>query len=329
LISDRQENELEPYLEYSKQAEINGHYYSIKLRQSKFENRDLLIIMTLSLFVLLLSAMGISFIITRKMNKSVWANFELNLQKMEAFSFEGHHDLDLPVSGIDEFDRLNKVVNTLTRKLRQDYLSLKELTENASHEIQTPLAIVLLNLEEILQKDISPDMFKKVVTSINALKRLSTLNSSLLLLTKIENGQYEALEKVDMNEIIKQKILEFKPLYEDLNISLNLHEEQEFVIDIDRRLAEIVVNNLLSNAIKYNLPDGNIDIMITFDKLKICNTGQKNDLSEKNIFNRFTKGSSSSSGLGLSIVKSICNIYGLQIRYSKSDLHCFSLSIRH
>ena len=142
--------------------------------------------------ILLLSSFGILFLINKKINTTVWTDFEHNLHEIESFNFSENNNLRLTVTGIEEFDRLNKVINNLTTKLKTDFQSLKEFSENASHEIQTPLSIVLLNLEEMLQQDLSEDIFRKVITSINALKRLSTLNQSLILLTKIENRQFSA-----------------------------------------------------------------------------------------------------------------------------------------
>ena len=206
-IENELEKELEPFLEYSSQVKIGDWYYSIKLRQSSFERADLALILALFLFILLLSAFAISYLITGKMNKSIWAQFEHNLGEIEKFSFHEKQNLNLIKTDIEEFDRLDKVVTDLTEKLRSDYFSLKEFTENASHEIQTPLSIVLLNLEEVLQQDLNSETFQKVVSSINAIKRLSSLNQSLILLTKIENRQFKAEQLIILNDIVRRKNL--------------------------------------------------------------------------------------------------------------------------
>jgi len=203
VIKNAREDEFEEFLEYSSRIEVKNNFYSIKLRESTFESEDLVTILTGTLSILLLSVLIIAFFVSKKINKTVWKDFEKNLQEIEQFSFTANKPLQLLKSDIEEFDRLNKVVNNLTEKLETDYLSLKEFSENASHEIQTPLSIVLLNLEEVLQQDLNEETFKKVLISMNALKRLSTLNQSLILLTKIENKQFICVRKTYLKEWLR------------------------------------------------------------------------------------------------------------------------------
>ena len=325
-IENELEKELEPFLEYSSQVKIGDWYYSIKLRQSYFERADLALILALFLFILLLSAFAISYLITGKMNKSIWAQFEHNLGEIEKFSFHEKQNLNLIKTDIEEFDRLDKVVTDLTEKLRSDYFSLKEFTENASHEIQTPLSIVLLNLEEVLQQDLNSETFQKVVSSINAIKRLSSLNQSLILLTKIENRQFKAEQLIILNDIVRRKISEFEPFFETKKLKVELHSEQDFKLIINEQLAELLIGNLLTNAVNHNIQGGRIHISIQENKLEIYNTGEENSLTDNTIFNRFAKSNSKSFGLGLAIVKNICETHNLEIHYHKNDFHCFIIT---
>jgi len=325
-IKDELEDELEPFLEYSNKVKINDSYYLIKLRQSTFENKDLIIVLALTLFVLLSSAFGISFFISKKMNKTIWSDFEHNLQEIENFNLKENKNIYLLKSDIEEFNRLNKVIKNLTKKLKTDYLSLKEFTENASHEIQTPLSIVLLNLEEVLQQDLTKEIFKKIVSSINAIKRLSTLNQSLILLTKIENRQFIADKTISFNDLVKRKLQEFASLVETKKLNVEFHIEQDFVLKMNDQLAELLVNNLLSNAINHNIKGGKIQISIKKKTIKICNTGKTNSLTDETIFNRFASGNLKSYGLGLAIVKNICETHDLEIHYLKNEFHCFTIN---
>lgn len=325
LIKNVKEDEVEEYLEYSNRIEVKNNFYSIKLRESTFESEDLVSILTGTLSILLLAVLIIAFFVSKKINKTVWKDFEKNLLEIEQFSFTANKPLQLLKSDIEEFDRLNKVVNNLTEKLETDYLSLKEFSENASHEIQTPLSIVLLNLEEVLQQDLNEETFKKVLTSINALKRLSTLNQSLILLTKIENKQFIVDKTILFNDVVIRKIEEFSSLFESKNIKVELELMANFEVKINEQLAEILVNNLFSNAIKYNVKDGEIHVFINENEFKICSSGEQNSLTDDNIFKRFTKGNSKSYGLGLAIVKNICETNQLDIHYTKDELHCFTI----
>ena len=325
-LFNKYENENEPYLELDRQVEIGNRFYSIKLRQSLFEKEDLVLILAITLTLILVFATLVSYIISSKLNRTVWQQFETNLNRIDQFNFTSKQNIQLINSGIDEFARLNKVVKTLTGKLMSDYLLLKQFTENASHEIQTPVAIALLNLEEMLQQDIDEETMLKVVATTQSLKRLSNLNKNLILLSKIENRQYEATDVLNFGKIIEQKFKEFEPLIETKEINVNIDFRDDFRVKINPFLAETMIANLLSNAIRHNVEGGLIDIYISSTILKICNTGNGNTLTNDTIFNRFSKGDKNSFGLGLSIVRDICCTHDLTIQYNKNDQHCFEIN---
>ncbi len=324
-IYDEDEEDVEPFLEYTNCVKLNEQWYLIKLRHSLWESNDLIIAIAFPLLLLLVLMLALSFLLTKKLNQSLWQNFEENLKLLERYSFQLSDIPQLKDTGIEEFDRMNKTILSMTNKLQKDYQSLKDFTENASHEIQTPLSIVLLNLEEVIQKKHSKETFTQLVSSIKAIKRLSTLNQNLILLTKIENRQFPAEESIQFNEIIQQKIQEYAPLIEKQKLQIELKLDIEFSLVMNEQLAFMLVNNLLSNAIKHNFAEGKISIETQSDLLKICNTGKPNHLNNNSIFNRFSKGNSQSYGLGLSIVKHICDTYKLNIQYSANEIHCFSI----
>lgn len=328
IIRNEMEKEDEIFLEYSNKIKINDSWYLVKLRQSSFENEDLILILVLTLFILLSSAFIISFFSTRRLNKTVWADFEYNLHEIESFSLSLGKDISLLKSDTEEFERLNNVVVDFTRKLKSDYTMLKEFTENASHEIQTPLSIALLNLEEILQQDLKEETFQKVAKSISALKRLSTLNQSLILLAKIENKQFISDKEISFKEIVTHKEEEFSMLFETKALDVKFQAEQDFTVKMNEQLADLLINNLFSNAVNHNVKGGNIRIFMQAGSLEICNTGENNLLTDDTIFNRFVRGNPKSYGLGLAIVKKICETHNLDIHYKKDGLHCFTVKAK-
>jgi len=325
-LRDEAENEQEPYLEYTNTVKINNQYYLIKLRHSLLESNDLIMAISLPLLLLLVLSLSVLFFTTKRMNKTIWKDFEDNLKFIENFSFDNLDNIKLKQTDIEEFNRLNKTVSKLTEKLQNDYKLLKEFTENASHELQTPITIISLNLEEILQQDLAETVFKQIVSTQNAVKRLSNLNKNLLLLTKIKNRQYSTEKQIVVNKFVEEKIEEFQTLSKNKNINISLISESDFVLKMNTDLVEILLNNLISNSIKHNIENGEISINITENKLQICNTGKENSLTNNNIFNRFTKENSQSYGLGLSIVKQICDTHNLKIEYLKTREHCFIIS---
>ena len=323
IIFNRNENETEDFTEYSNIIKVNDSYYLIKIREASIESEDLAISIAVTIFILLLGAFIISYIITRRLNKTIWSIFESNLKEIENFDLREHKELQLRSSNIEEFDRLNIVINNLMAKLKKDFLSLKEFTENASHEIQSPLAIASLNLEEILQLKLDEESFRKVVTAINAVKRLSALNQNLLLLTKIENNQFAASDFISFNELIKIKIQEFDLLFKEKDLRISFISKSDFRVKMNMHLAGILLNNLMSNAVNHNINNGSITVTAEQNEIKFCNTGDANELNDETIFNRFVKGNSKSHGLGLAIVKQICESHDLEISYHKNEQHCF------
>lgn len=327
-IRNEMEKEDEIFLEYSSKINIGNTWYIVRIRQSSFENEDIILILALTLFILLLLAFIISFFSTRRMNSTVWSGFEHNLHEIESYSFRLNKDISLERSDIEEFERLNIAVTDFTSRLKSDYLMLKEFTENASHEIQTPLSIALMNLEEILQHDIKEDVFKKVVTVINSLKRLTTLNQSLILLAKIENMQFEKGSEVSLNEIILRKKEDLSAFIDAKNLDVEIKAEGNFLIRMNVYLSDILIGNLFTNAVNHNITGGMIRIFIKPGFLQICNTGENHALTNKTIFNRFVSGNPKSPGLGLAIVRQICETHNLEVQYAKEELHCFTIRIK-
>ncbi len=327
-IWNEMEKEDEIFLEYSSKINIGGKWYIVKIRQSSFENEDIILILALTLVLLLSSAFIISFSSTRRMNRTAWSGFERNLHEIESYSFRLNKDISLERSDIEEFERLNIVVTDFTSRLKSDYLILKEFTENASHEIQTPLSIALMNLEEILQHDIKEDVFKEVVTVINSLKRLTTLNQSLILLAKIENMQFEKGSEISLNEIILRKKGDLSAFIDAKNLDVEIKDEGNFLILMNVYLSDILIGNLFTNAVNHNITGGMIRIFIKPGFLQICNTGENHALTDKTIFNRFVSGNPKSPGLGLAIVRQICETHNLEVQYSKEELHCFTVLIK-
>ena len=327
-IRNEMEQEDELFLEYSYEVNIQGAWYLVKIRQSSFEDEDLLLILALTLFILLLSAFIIAFVSTRRLNRTIWSGFERNLHEIENYSLRVKKDISLESTDIEEFDKLYAIVSEFTKKIKSDYLMLKEFNDNASHEIQTPLAIALINLEEILQHDISEDVFKKIVTIINSLKRLTLLNQNLILLSKIENMKFDEGSEISLNEIIIGKSTDLSALMNMKNLNVNIKAEGDFKIRMNEYLSEILIGNLLSNAVNHNIAGGIINISIRPGFLRICNNGENNELTGSNIFDRFVSGNQKSPGLGLAIVRQICETYNLDVQYDKDELHCFTVQIK-
>jgi len=325
-IFDPIEGENEVFEELNTFRKVNGKNYHITIRALSVEKKDIVMSIFLSITAIFLLLFGVLYFINKSATYTVWRPFYQNLTILKNFSLEENREITLRKTGITEFDELNGVITKLTEKVSSDYLSLKEFTENASHEIQTPLSVILMNLEEVLQKNLPEEELTKIYHTYEAAKRLSTLNQHLILLTKIENKQFTAKE-IFLNRIIQNRLEALKPLIESANLRIRFEEQGNFLVSMHEALAEILVNNLLSNAIKHNVEGGNIGINISGNGFKICNTGKEEPLRGNEIFNRFVKKESHGLGLGLAIVKRICETHNLKIRYTFSGKkHCFTVT---
>ena len=324
-IFDPVENENEVFKELNTFRNINGQNYHIIIRALAVEKKDIVSTLFLSIAFIFLLLVGALYFINKKTTSAVWLPFYRNLAVLKNFSLKENKSISLQKTGITEFDELNRAVSQLTEKVRLDYLSQKEFTENASHEIQTPLSVILMNLEELMQQKLPEKELAKIYQTYEAARQLSTLNSHLLLLTKIENEQFEA-EKTVLNEVLRKRLEAFRPLFDDAGLEVKTEITGTFQVNMHRVLADVLINNLLSNAIKHNRPKGDIHITVSENRFTVCNTGNPEPLNEKEIFNRFAKKDSRGLGLGLAIVKRIGNTHRLTIDYEFfAGKHCFTL----
>jgi signal transduction histidine kinase len=231
---------------------------------------------------------------------------------------------------IAEFSELNSSINHMTSKMSSDYKNQKKFAENASHEFQTPLAIIKGKIDLLLQENTLNEETMKLLVSIEeATSRLSRINKSLLLLSKIENQQYEKTDTVALLPLIEK----VKALNEDFILDKKLQfvceVNEELYFTINSELCFILINNLLQNAIRHNVKNGQITISIKDQTLLISNSGVLEALNEVSIFERFEKKSSNvnSIGLGLAIVKEIAEANSIEVVYQyENNWHAFSLN---
>jgi signal transduction histidine kinase len=263
-------------------------------------------------------------------SKTVWSPFYKMLYKLEAFDLTKEGSVEFGTTSIKEFRELRNVLVLMTRKISSDYRSLKEFTENASHELQTPLSIIQSKVELLIQSEnLSAMQMAEVQAVYEATGRLSRLNKALLLLAKIENRQFAETKEISLDELIEKKLENFSDMIAHKH--LNVVKELEPVkINIHPSLADILLSNLIGNAIKHNIEGGTLKIELTTNKLTISNSGKPLSMPPEELFQRFRKadGASESLGLGLAIVKEICNVNGYSINYFYvNNLHIISVAL--
>ncbi|HEX4851007.1 MAG TPA: HAMP domain-containing sensor histidine kinase, partial [Puia sp.] len=322
----------DPYREIAGVIQVEGKFYQIVISSSLVENEDLLgsIVMVQTILLILLMA-GILWI-NRIISKKVWQPFYSTLNKMQQYELNKSSNIDLSDSTINEFNELNKALRNLFNRNYEIYLQQKEFTENAAHEMQTPLAIFQSKLDLLMQTQPLAEEQAELIHALESTnRRLIRLNKSLLLLAKIENGQFPVNEEVNIAQLTKRIIDQSKLHAEEYSITVDSESEDPSTIKANSSLLEIMVGNLVSNAFRHNKRGGRVQVDIHQNTLRISNTGIESPLPDK-IFDRFHKSVNGAefaegTGLGLAIVSKICNIYQYSLGYRYEDkLHAFTIA---
>lgn len=328
-IFQKGEMQGEEYRQFTTIKNIDNETYQIIIREIIVESHELLeTISILTIFSLLLLLILLYFA-NRKISKSVWLVFYKNLEKLKQFSLTDLIPFEPEQSDISEFQELNEVVKSLSEKVIKDYNTLKQFSEDASHELQTPLAVIRSKIESLLDGDLLNEVQTEKMQSIyNSVNKLSRINKGLLLLTKIDNNQFSQSEILDVNRLIETKIEYFNELAEIKGLTFKYNHLSEWQCNANPYLFDILLNNLLSNAITHSNTKGNINITLENNKLILSNPGQRPIENIERLFERFYKESNSNSvGLGLAISKQICYALGLNIAcHFEKNTHFFTIS---
>lgn len=308
----------------------DGQYYELKLMISILERDDMVEAMlwylgALFLLFLICTSIGIQLVL-----KGVFRPLHRLLDWPHCIQ-PGKEvpPLDNPTK-IREFRQLSDAALDMGNRSYKAYEEQKQFIENASHELQTPLAIVRGKVELLAESEGMTEQQMEQLDEIYAtLGRAVKLNKSLLLLSRIENGQYTEMEDVSVDEILDELLPDLMDIYEHKQVRLiRKREEQPFIIRCNHSLAQILVSNLVKNSLLHNREEGELQVLTTPTSLVIKNTGDV-PLDGEKLFRRFyhgMDGKKDSTGLGLAIARSIALSSSLKLTYEWQDgMHTFRL----
>lgn len=303
-------------------------FYELHVMSSTVEEDDLVKELFYSILwlyaILLASILAVNNVLLKK----IWKPFYQILERLRRFSIESPDPLPVSQTKVTEFRMLNESVTALLDRTVATFNSQKQFIENASHELQTPLAIAINNLELIVEKETIPDAeLAKISTVIQSLERLTRLNKTLLLLSRIENHQFPEKTTVNLNEVTDRAISGLADLAEYKSVTVSCVHESALVCEMNPELASIMITNLLKNGLVHNFEGGSLNVIINFSGISVENTSHSPALDPSRIFTRFYKdpASNTSTGLGLAIVRSIAQHYGFFVQYAFSGKHVFSI----
>ncbi|MCJ0743220.1 sensor histidine kinase [Pedobacter montanisoli] len=326
VFYDKREKETEPGRSLVTIIQVNDTFYEVTIIKSRVESEDLvrlILLVTVCITGLLLLAL---WLIHRFLLNRLWQPFYGVLNQMKAFNIKQNAEITHTETKIEEFNELNRSAIMMANQVNQDYKELKNFTDNASHEMMTPLAIVNSKLDSLLQTEKLTEQHILIITDIyDAIARLTKLNQSLLLLTKIENNLLPDEQEIDIEKLFIEKSQQFSELI--LKAELSFHMQQvSCKVTMSKYLADILLNNLLINAIKYTPAGGDISVVLQDHGFSLMNTAVEGALDTK-YFKRFEKSvHSTGTGLGLAIVFQICSLYHFDFSYSfEEKQHQFNI----
>jgi two-component system OmpR family sensor kinase len=284
--------------------------------------QDIIVGMTLQIVLIFLVLCIALVVMLRIVTRKMWLPFNDSLDKTEKFNLAQGEIPEFEKTKIIEFNRLNHTLSTLMRRDKETYRIQQEFTENASHELQTPLAVTRGKLDLLMQEKLDEIAMNLVADLYQINTRMEHLNRSLLLLAKIDNSQYADKEQVKLTDMINTLLPAYRILKENLKISFELSDTYKEIIIANKILLECLLNNLVVNAIRHTPNNsGEIVIRLSDNSLTVINPSNGNSLKQDTLFLRFRSSDikREGNGLGLSIVKAICDYHGWEVAYKFED----------
>jgi signal transduction histidine kinase len=260
---DPVEDELEPYRQLVTTFSTKEGVFKLSIRTTLVGSRELVKIILLNVFLLFFVLFVFVVYLNRKLLQKLWRPFYATLHQVNTYRLEQSQPIKFSKTQISEFKELNETIDRLIKNNLLSFQNQKRFTENASHEIQTPLAIACNKAELLMQ---NPDLTEEQAELVHAitenLSRLSRLNKSLLLLSKIQNNQFQETENIDVQAVLKKLFVDLKELMAFKNISLEMTIAGNVVVNMNPDLAEILFGNLVRNAIRHNIENGMVRVNV-------------------------------------------------------------------
>lgn len=320
VLYNKIRNAYMPYRSLKTIVKSGNSYYQIRIYKSLITSNYLIEKVALIIMLMLLLYIALTYFLNRYILGKVWADFFNSLKTMQEFSLEDPKRKPFEASEVIEFNELNHVLEEMTTKLINDYEGVKEFTGNVFHEVQTPLSVVKNKTELLFQELNTEKQFELAGAIFSATNRLSDIIKSLGLLARIDKNQFSRKEAIDFPRLINKNLKLYNLMIESNKIVVEKTFDGQPKKVMDPALADILINNLIKNAVRHNLEGGFIQLVLSENKLRISNSGNKPNLPTHELFEQFTQSSSQGfMGIGLAIVQKIVHHYKMKIRYDYLD----------
>jgi signal transduction histidine kinase len=332
VINYPSRNEGVPFQMMTRGVNRQGKYYRLTTFVSSVEITHLMIAVLGSQLLIYLILFYSIVRINKRLSNTIWQPFYQTMQALEGYDVHTNQALPRqPPTGISEFDELNRVLQALSERTQQAYRNQKQFVENASHEIQTPLAVIRSKVELLMeQPDLTEEGAELILEIAGANNRLSRLNKTLLLLSKIENNQFLEKTALNLTGLIRQNLDHFNRYYLENMPAVRVELEENVCLVANSELLDILCSNVIRNAIVHNVPGGHLAVTLNQERLTVENPGPPLQMEPGLLFERFRTGddkAKKTTGLGLALVKQISDLYGYQAAYTYHDpLHRLTIN---
>lgn len=317
-------------LKASKSYKIDGQHYRISYFNLLVEKDDITETVVFTMVVVFLLQLAFIGFFLRRISNRVFRPFQNSLNQIQKFNFSSNEPFEFSKSKIKEFDQLNEFLMRMSAKLLKDYRQIKEFSENISHEIQTPTSVVRGKLEHLMNEDITEKQAELIHSAYQNNERIQRIVSSLSLLAKLENNEFETPTSINLTELVKKNLEMTKELIHVSGLELEQDIQEDVFSVIHPFIAEVMIQNLISNAVKHNIEEGWIRLQLNSEFLLVENSGILLRKNPEELLQRFKKESNKteSIGLGLAIVNQICKTYGLSFTYtSEGSIHSARITL--
>ena len=308
-------------------CDAEGQYYEVKVATPTFERSDLLETVALHIIGLYIVLMLTIFAVVSLVYYYNMRPLYRLLEWLDKYR-PGAKSAPVPDSStVEEWKKLSMAAQQAMERAEYYFEQQKQFIGNASHELQTPLAIIGTRIEWLTNNTtLDEQQLEELMKIQRSLSRLVRLNRTLLLLSKIENGQFPESTDTDLAAIIHENVEMYGEIYGERNIACETQLPEQFIVHMNESLATTLTNNLLKNSFLHNIKDGKVAVSAQGRVLTIANSG-KEPLNASRIFERFYhEGNPESTGLGLALVSSICRYYNITVGYSyEEEMHIFTI----
>lgn len=293
--------------------------YTVRIQQSYLEfdeiTRALSVGVIVCFLIVVVLLVGADVLVSRR----IWQPFYGIIHQLEQFRVDGPDEAVLPATDVDEFRLLGQSLQAMSRRTRHQYAQQKQFTDNASHEMQTPLSVLSFELDLLQQSErLDENDLDRIQRSQREIKRLSAMNQSLLLLAKIDNHQFAPNESVNVGELVEQLLDNYSDYIAHKGITLTRLVNDGPYRPLNRQLADVLFSNLIKNAVRHGDANRSILVQVGTNGFCITNEGDPLPFPQEQLFGRFVRNQAlpQSTGLGLALVKEIAHQYGMSVHYN-------------